>query len=429
MSDTLHDERAGAAPTAHGPEAAKAISPATLDTVDIELPPDETPPTDAAISSGADLLDRVLAFMQRFVILPSEDAGNAVALWAAHTHLMSAWETTPRLAFLSAEPGSGKSLAMRLTALMCPLALEASSATTASLIRALDDPEGRPTYFIDEIDTKYGPKAKGDEDLRCLINAGHGTGGFIMRTELVNNQWHPVRKSAFAAIAMAGIGNILPDTILTRSVVVKMRKPLPNQKAERYRQRVHGKLGEALRAELAAWADQVREVAAQCWPALPDSIADRDEDVWGPLIVVADLAGGQWPDRARQAAISAVKTAKANNKPSLGVQLLKGIREAFGDRDLISSRELVDLLSGDEEAPWGSLGRRGLEPRSLAEMLGEYEIQPRPIRPNGSAGSMVRGYRREDFRDAWERHASPIKSDVTGVTPVTDDGTDTKPES
>lgn len=285
-----------------------------------------------------------------------------MALWAAHTHLMSAWETTPRLAFLSAEPGSGKSLAMRLTASMCPLALEASSATTASLVRALDDPEGRPTYFIDEIDTKYGPKAKGDEDLRCLINAGHGTGGFIMRNELVNNQWHPVRKSAFAAIAMAGIGNILPETILTRSVVVKMRKPLPNQKAERYRQRVHGRLGEALRVELAAWADQVREVAAQCWPTLPDSIADRDEDVWGPLIVVADQAGGLWPDRARQAAISAVKTAKANNRPSLGVQLLTGIREAFGNRDLISSRELVDMLSADEEAPWGSFGRKGLQP-------------------------------------------------------------------
>ncbi|MCB4863246.1 hypothetical protein K7W03_27110 [Sphingobium sp. PNB] len=160
MSDAPDNERAGAAGTATGPEDAKAVSPATIDTSDVQLPLDETPPVDGAIGSGADLLDRVSAFMQRFIVLPSADAGIAVALWAAHTHLMSAWDTTPRLAFLSAEPGSGKSLAMRLTASMCPLALEASSATTASLIRALDDPEGRPTYFIDEIDTKYGPNAK-----------------------------------------------------------------------------------------------------------------------------------------------------------------------------------------------------------------------------------------------------------------------------
>lgn len=429
MSDAL-DERAGAAPTAHGPEHAKTISPATLDKANAELQPAETPPTSGDSGDGAVLLDRVLAFLRRFVIMPSDSAGVAVALWAAHTHLMNEWDTTPRLAFLSAEPGSGKSLAMRLTALLCPLALEASSATTASLIRALDDPEGRPTYFIDEIDTKYGPKAKGDEELRGLINAGHGTSGFILRNELVNNQWHPVKKSVFAAIALAGIGTgkVLPETILTRSVVVKMRKPLPNQSAERYRQRVHGKIGEGLRDELAVWADQVREAASRCWPTLPDCIADRDEDVWGPLIVVADLAGGQWPDWARQAAISAVQSARANRKPSLGVQLLTGIREAFGTKDVISSRELIDALSADEEAPWGSFGRKGLEPRALAEMLAEYDIRPRPIRPNGSYGSMVRGYRRDDFQDAWERHPSPIKSDVTGVTSVTDDGPVIGPE-
>jgi len=420
MSDTFHNERAGAAPTATGPEVAKAQTPATPDTVNAQRPPDETPPTTAHGDEGADLLDRALDFLKRFVILPSDDAGTAMVLWAAHTHLIKAWDTTPRLAFLSAEPGSGKSLAMRLTALMCPLALEASSATTASLIRALDDPEGRPTYFIDEIDTKYGPKAKGDEDLRCLINAGHGTGGYILRNELVNNQWQPVKKSAFAAVAMAGIGNILPDTILTRSVVIKMRKPLPDQKVDKYRQRVHGQLGEALRDELASWADQVRDVAAQTWPALPDCIADRDEDVWGPLIVVADLAGGRWPDLARRAALSAVQSAKANSRPTLGVRLLADIQRCFDERDLLPSRELVNMLLADEEAPWATIGRKGLEPRSLAEMLHEYEIQPRPIRPNGPSGSMVRGYCRADFADAWLRHPSHTASDVTGVTPVTD---------
>lgn len=62
MSETLHNERAGAVvETATGPEDAKAISPATLDTVDIKLPPYETPPTDGTIASGADLLDRALA--------------------------------------------------------------------------------------------------------------------------------------------------------------------------------------------------------------------------------------------------------------------------------------------------------------------------------------------------------------------------------
>lgn len=421
MSEVGQDERAGAAATALGPDVAKALSPATEVNSNDEATPVESP-IDSDPIDGADVLDRVLALIKRFVILPSEEAGVAVALWIGHTHLMPAWETTPRLAFLSAVPGSGKSKAMHLTALMCPLALETSSATTASLIRALDDPEGVPTYFIDEIDTKYGPKAKGDEELRCLINAGHGTNGYILRNEQVDNQWQPVRKKAFAALAMAGIGNILPATIFTRSVVVKMRKPLPDEHVEKYRRRAHAKLGETLRSELAAWADQVRDAAADHWPDMPDTIADRDEDVWGPLIAVADLAGGSWPELARKAATATVAGAKANKKPSIEIRLLADIQRSFGDKDLLPSRELVDMLLADEEAPWGNVGRRGLDPRTLAEMLDEHDIQPGPIRPNGSNGTMVRGYRRDDFQDAWKRHLSPPVTDVTSVTSVTDDG-------
>jgi len=409
MSASDTNEKAGAAATALGLNVAKADSPATSDNSNDQQSPDQSLSNDEHVINGSDLLERALMFVQRFVILPDSHAGTALVLWAAHTHLMSAWDTTPRLAFLSAEPGSGKSLAMRLTALMCPLALEVSSATTASLVRALDDPLGQPTYFIDELDTKYGPKGSGDEDLRNFINAGHGINGYILRNELVNDQWYPVRKSVFAAMAMAGIGNILHETIWTRSIVVKMGKPLPDQKAENYRRRVHSKLGEALRGEFAAWADQVREAAAGCWPTMPVSIADRDEDVWGPLIVVAELAGGPWPDLALQAAMSAVKSAKANRKPSLGVELLTGIRDVFdnSNRDQISSRELVDALLADKHAPWGSIGRRGLEPRTLAEMLGVFDIHPTPVRPNGSTGTQVRGYRRDDFRDAWARYPRP----------------------
>lgn len=430
MSDGPYNERAGAAPTATGPDDTKAASLAPSDSANVELPPDEKPLDDGLVIDGAELLDRCLAFVKRFVVLPSDEISAAVILWAAHTHLMSAWETTPRLAFLSAEPGSGKSLAMRLTALLCPLALEASSATTSSLIRALEDPAGRPTYFIDEIDTKYGPKAKGDEQFRNLINQGHGVDGFTMRNGPTKDDWSPVRINTFAAIAMAGIGNILPATILTRSIVVKMRKRLAGEKTEPYRRRIHKAFGEALCSELAAWAEQVREKAAVHWPTIPDCIADRDEDVWGPLITVADLAGGQWPALAREAAIETVQSAKSNIKPSLGVQLLGDIQRCFGCKDLLSTVELLDELLSDEEAPWGDLEyHKKLDARRLAKMLDEYNIKPGPIRLNGSNGPQLRGYKRDDFQDAWARHLSASVSCVTDVTSVTDDESSPEPES
>ena len=57
---------------------------------------------------GQVMLAAVHAFLGRFVSYPSAHAQTAHALWIVHTHLMDRWESTPRLAFLSPEPASGK---------------------------------------------------------------------------------------------------------------------------------------------------------------------------------------------------------------------------------------------------------------------------------------------------------------------------------
>lgn len=74
-----------------------------------------TPPID-----GAALLDEVETFHRRFNIFPTEAAYVAVVLWDAHAHLIDCFETTPRVAFLSPEPGSGKSRALEIVELLTP---------------------------------------------------------------------------------------------------------------------------------------------------------------------------------------------------------------------------------------------------------------------------------------------------------------------
>ena len=61
---------------------------------------------------AARLLDDVHSFLGRFVAYPSQHAHVAHVFWIAHTHLMDAWESTPRLAFLSPEPELGKTRAI-----------------------------------------------------------------------------------------------------------------------------------------------------------------------------------------------------------------------------------------------------------------------------------------------------------------------------
>ena len=65
-------------------------------------------------------LDLVESFLRRFVAYPSDHALAAHVLWIAHTHLIECADTTPRLAFMSAEKASGKTRALEVSGVIRP---------------------------------------------------------------------------------------------------------------------------------------------------------------------------------------------------------------------------------------------------------------------------------------------------------------------
>jgi hypothetical protein len=379
----------------------------TLQTADGWAPFEEAALATAEQTEGATVLEAVHAFIGRFVAYPSREAHTAHALWIAHAHLMEAWESTPRLAFLSPEPGSGKSRALEITELLVPRPILTVNATPAFVFRRVADEAGLPTILADEIDTVFGPKARENEELRGFYNAGHRRGAVAGRCVVKGKVIETEELPAYCAVALAGLGN-LPDTILTRCVIVKMRRRAPGETVEPFRRRVHGDEGEALRGKLAAWAIELESVAGQAWPDMPPGIADRAADVWEPLLTVADLAGGAWPERARVAAVSLVADTMGG-QGSLGLKLLSDIREAFDDAtDILGARldqlptaVLLEKLNGMEESPWGDLKGKPLDSRKLARLLATYEIKPTTIR---TGTGTPKGYRREAFHDAWVRY-------------------------
>ena len=94
---------------------------------------------------GAELLDDIEEFLVRFVVYPSEHERRAHVLWIAHTWLMDCWDSTPRIAFLSPEPGSGKSRALEVTEPLVPRPVHAVNTTPGYLFRKVSDSDGRPT--------------------------------------------------------------------------------------------------------------------------------------------------------------------------------------------------------------------------------------------------------------------------------------------
>jgi hypothetical protein len=149
------------------------------------------------------------------------------------------------------------------------------------------------------------------------------------------------------------------------------------------------------------------------WPELPAAIADRDADVWEPLITCAVLVGGEWPARARAAALALIKVAH-DAEPSLGLRLLEDMRDVFGSNTAMTTALILEKLLAMEEAPWGDIRGKSLDPRSLARLLKKYDIKPKVMR---TGSGTVRGYDREDFAEAFECYLSPIpEKHVTAET-------------
>jgi hypothetical protein len=107
---------------------------------------------------GERVLSTVQEFLGRFVAYPSEHARVAHTLWIVHTHLMHLWENTPRIAFLSPEPASGKTRALEISECLVPRAMEAVNISPSALFRSVSNSDGLPTILYDEIDTIFGPR-------------------------------------------------------------------------------------------------------------------------------------------------------------------------------------------------------------------------------------------------------------------------------
>ena len=360
---------------------------------------------------GSELLDSVAEFLLNYVVFPGKHAATAVTLWAAHTHLVGEFESTPRLALLSPEKQCGKSRTLELLELLSAGAETLSDASPAYLYRRIG--AGPVTILLDEADAiwKRGKSDETAEALRSIVNAGHRRSATVGRVEMNGQAAKLTRFRVYAPAAIAGIGN-LPDTIMDRAVVIRMRRRAPDERVRDYRERFTRPEGESLRDQLAKWAADVADLVGDPWPVMPPGVADRPADVWEPLLMVAALAGGTWPQRAAEACTAFVAGAK-DDTASIGTRLLSDLADVFRDADALPTSVILAKLHDLDEAPWGDWYGKPLDARHLAKMLKPYGAAPVVIRIGDST---PRGYRAADLHDAWNRYRLSSATDATSET-------------
>lgn len=356
--------------------------------------------------NGADLLDLMTQTIQRFTVLSTEQA-RACALWTAFTWFIDGANVAPLLNVTSPEPRCGKSTLGELVKEMSARPLYASNITPAALFRAVE--KWKPTLLIDETDAFLNEK----EELRGIINAGHyRSTAYVIR--VVGEALEPKQFSTWGAKALIGIGKIA-HTLTDRSIVIELRRKLETERVEKLRH-AEPDLLENIQRKLTRWADDEMAHYKALRPAPIEAIHDRAADNWEPLMTVALIAGGEWPDRCHHAALTL--SGAAQEAPSINAELLGDIQAAFErkHKDKLFTIDLLNALFEDTEAPWATWNRgHQMTARQLSTKLSSFGITSGSVRDGMATG---KGYTLGKFKDAFTRYltVTPILSVTTSQT-------------
>jgi hypothetical protein len=319
---------------------------------------------------------------------------------------MDCWETTPRLAFMSAEKESGKTRVLEVTALFVREPILSISVSPAVIVRLIS--KRRPTILYDEIDGVFG-NAKVQEqnaDLRSVLNGGYRRGAKVHRCVSRGSRVGIEELDAFAPVAVAGLRE-LPDTLASRAIFIHMKRRAPDEYVEPFRHRYHSGEAKHVKEALEEWCEEHEAELTGVEPEMPQGIEDRAADCWEPLLAIADEAGTDWPKRARDAAVYLTSRAAEENSTD-GVELLSHCRDAFDKCEQLATTTLLERLRERDESPWKDIRGKQLDDRGLAKRLKPYGIKSKNVR----IGDRVhKGYAAEDFYDPWSRYLPSAPDD------------------
>jgi hypothetical protein len=395
------------------------------------------PPWRDPVTDLGGVLNAGVKELKRFVVVPDDTYYDTIALWCTVAHFIhvetSGIEYTARLAFQSPIKRCGKSTALKCSFLLSANSRMASSITSSALFRAID--AHRISLFVDEADNVFNDKPS---ELLGIINSGADrmTAKVMRSTPRENGEFDEREFNTFAPIALTSI-DPLPDTLQDRSIVLALKRAKKGERPERLTLRTRGPLIDIGR--------QLARFAADFKAALPDmhlpaDLFNRVEDCWTTLFQIAQLAGGDWPERCRKAALADVARLEADDADGgRNADLLADIWEVFyvgceermganDGRNRMLTTTLCNALTDMSESPWGKVNRgKPVDGYYLRTHLADFippnaeDIAARKWYVQGNK-TQLRGYDEAHFEDAFMRYlGKPLPS----VTPKTSSGKNT----
>jgi len=408
------------------------------------------------------------ATLTRFVVLPKW-AAETLALFTLHTYAYELRDVTTYIGVESPEKRCGKTTLLTVLGELVNRPVMASNISSPAFFRVIQ--QTRPTLLIDEADTFL----QGNDELRGILNSGYTKKtAFVWRVQsLMSNvqslkspltptlspsarlRATPARQdgerensngllalsaegerassppveerekgaarftadqesygvkavkfSCWCPKVMAAIGR-LPETLADRCIVIRMQRKMWDEECDW----VRNLDATVLVRKCARFAQDHPSEIASARPEIPESLNDRAGDIWEPLFALADLAGGEWPKKARQAAV-ALNTGAQESSP-IGTLLMDIFTVmAINNQERMFSRKLVEGLNYRfTDRPWmEELRGKPVTERWLSIQLRPYGMRPKTMR---IGEERAKGYVFEEFEDVFRRYIPMSEVEAT----------------
>jgi putative DNA primase/helicase len=341
------------------------------------------------------LLESVSTQIQRFIIFHQPEAATVIALWTCFAWVHDVAEYSPILAIQAADSEAGKTNTCRAIALLTPRSHMIVNPTGPSFYRYID--RFNPTMVVDDADRLLARR----DDLAEIINASWSRGACVDRTD--PNTGRVVSYNIFCPKVLNGIDlmpHLRPAT-RTRCITIQMWRKLPHEQITDFREAADDEGFPTLRSKLSRWATDNMPTLKKAKPKLPKGYTNRLADNFTLLLAIAELAGGDWPKRARAAAL---KFAPSDDDASYGVRLLAIMRKLFAKHGRqLTSDQAVKLLAATEEPDWIDYRGQGraITKHEVAALLRPFGIRPKHFRHRGQP---TRGYEANQFKMAFTHY-------------------------
>jgi hypothetical protein len=194
-------------------------------------------------------------------------------------------------------------------------------------------------------------------------------------------------------ISMKGLR--MPDTVQSRSIICFIWPKLPSELVEEFTYQDDDEF-KVIRRKLARWVVDNAVALRDAKPEFPPGFNNRVRVNWKTLLAIAGLAGREWLERTRKAALE-LETDR--DEPSVTIRLFAALRDAWGEAEARTSESLCADLGKHPSGEWADI-----TPHKLAAMLREFRIRPiHGLHPTGRSDLTRGGYRYAQFENAFAR--------------------------